>query len=227
LECLLKRLSLKNSTLYNNAISETMADEHRCFLAIDIEQTLIDKIVEVQREFKETNNNVKYVEKENLHFTLKFFGDIDNNKINEIKDAIKKVLANINNKSEEDNNNNNNNNNLDSKTELSIEGIGTFPNKNYMKVLWIGTQDNTFLTNLQKELDLEFNKLGFKREKNFKTHLTIGRIRNLNYKNEFKSKIEELENIKIGKMEISKISLKMSQLTLKGPIYSDIAVFDI
>ncbi|MCL2687800.1 MAG: RNA 2',3'-cyclic phosphodiesterase [Methanobrevibacter sp.] len=204
-----------------------MAEEHRCFLAIDIEPNLINKIEEIQKEFKQTNNNnnnnnnVKYVEKENLHFTLKFFGNIDSNKIDEIKKAIKSVLANLNSKPDNDSND------LDSENELSIEGIGTFPNKNYMKVLWIGTKDNIFLTNLQKELDSEFINLGFKKEKNFKTHLTIGRIRNLKNKKEFKEKIEELEDIKIGKMDINKLSLKESELTPKGPIYSNIETFNL
>ncbi|MBZ9571502.1 RNA 2',3'-cyclic phosphodiesterase [Methanobrevibacter sp. TMH8] len=196
-----------------------MVNEHRCFLAIDIEPNLVQKIEEVQKEFKKTNNNVKYVKTENLHFTLKFFGNVSDTKINEIKKAIDKVLSNVSNNDDKDENN--------SKTELIIKGIGTFPNKNYMKVLWIGTQNNSFLLNLQKELDSEFTKLGFKKEKNFKTHLTIGRIRNLKDKNEFKEKIDELKNISIGTMNISKISLKKSELTPKGPIYSDIEIFEI
>ena len=194
-----------------------MVDEQRCFLAIDIEPKLTRKIEEVQKEFKKTNNNIKYVEKENLHFTLKFFGNITNSKINEIKIAINSLLTKINSDDTV---------NDPFKTELAIEGIGTFPNKDYMKVLWIGTKNNSFLVNLQKQLDSEFEKLGFKKEKNFKTHLTIGRIRNLKHKKEFKEKIEELESINIGKMNISKISLKKSELTPKGPIYSDIKVFN-
>jgi len=200
-----------------------MLNEHRCFLAIDIDQDLVQKIEGVQKEFKKTNNNVKYVEKENLHFTLKFFGNITDNKIVNIKEAINTVLTKVESSSIDNSYYANN----QAKTELAIEGIGTFPNKNYMKVLWIGTKNNNFLTNLQKELDLEFEKLGFKKEKNFKTHLTIGRIRNLKDKKEFKLKIEELQDINIGTMNISKISLKKSELTPKGPIYSDIETFNI
>jgi len=192
-----------------------MVNEHRCFLSLDIEPSLIEKIVKVQDEFKQTNNNVKYVEKENLHFTLKFFGNISEDKIEKIKKSVQKVLKNDNLKSENPN------------LEISIEKIGTFPNENYMKVLWIGTKNNSFLINLKKELDLEFKELGFKLDKNFKTHLTIGRIKNLKYKKEFKEKIEELKDIEIGKMNINKISLKKSQLTPNGPIYSDIEVFHI
>ena len=192
-----------------------MENEHRCFLAIDIDPDLIKNIAKLQDEFKQTKNNVKYVEKENLHFTLKFFGNISEDIIEKIKKSVQKVLKNDNLKSENPN------------FEISIEKIGTFPNENYMKVLWIGTKNNSFLINLKKELDLEFKELGFKLDKNFKTHLTIGRIKNLKYKKEFKEKIEELKDIEIGKMNINKISLKKSQLTPNGPIYSDIEVFHI
>ena len=156
-------------------------------------------------------------------FTLKFFGNITKNEIINIKKAINTVLTKV--KSVSTNSNPDADN--QPKTELAIEGIGIFPNKNYMKVLWIGTKNNSFLINLQKELGLEFEKLGFKKEKNFKTHLTIGRIRNLKDKKEFKLKIEELQDINIGTMNISKISLKKSELTPKGPIYSDIETFNI
>ena len=195
-------------------ICEIMVAKQRCFLAIDIDSDLIQNIVKVQEEFKNTNNNVKYVEEENLHFTLKFFGDIDKDKIFEVKNCILKVLNEINFKDNFSN-------------EISIKGIGTFPNKNYMKVLWVGCENSEFITKLHDALDLEFKKIGFKLDKQFKTHITIGRIRNLKDKNEFKSKIEKLENFEIGNMNIEKISLKISELTPKGPIYSNIKVFEL
>ncbi|MBF4469652.1 MAG: RNA 2',3'-cyclic phosphodiesterase [Methanobrevibacter arboriphilus] len=191
-----------------------MVAKQRCFLAIDIDSDLIQNIVKVQEEFKNTNNNVKYVEEENLHFTLKFFGDIDKDKIFEVKNCILKVLNEINFKDNFSN-------------EISIKGLGTFPNKNYMKVLWVGCENSEFITKLHDALDLEFKKIGFKLDKQFKTHITIGRIRNLKDKNEFKSKIEKLENFEIGNMNIEKISLKISELTSKGPIYSNIKVFEL
>ena len=49
----------------------------RAFLAIDLDDDLKPKINKIIREFKKTNANIKYVDLQNLHFTLKFFGDID------------------------------------------------------------------------------------------------------------------------------------------------------
>ena len=49
----------------------------RAFLAIDLDDDLKPKINKIIREFKQIDANIKYVDLQNLHFTLKFFGDID------------------------------------------------------------------------------------------------------------------------------------------------------
>ncbi|MCQ2963987.1 MAG: RNA 2',3'-cyclic phosphodiesterase [archaeon] len=181
----------------------------RSFLAIEIEKDLIPKISKVQDSFKETEANIKYVSKENMHFTLKFFGDINEDKLEEIELAIKKVLKNH------------------SSFDLTIEGCGNFPKPDIIKIIWIGIAKNEAMINLQKDLDKEFKKIGFRKEKKFISHLTIGRPRNQKNKNELKNIIKENKNVKIGSMKVSKIHLKKSTLTPKGPIYEDIKVFDL
>jgi len=44
----------------------------RAFLAIDIDEDLKAKIYNVIRQFKQIDANIKYVDLENLHLTLKF-----------------------------------------------------------------------------------------------------------------------------------------------------------
>ena len=51
--------------------------EIRAFLAIDLDEDLKPKINKIIKSFKEIDANIKYVDLANLHFTLKFFGDID------------------------------------------------------------------------------------------------------------------------------------------------------
>ena len=80
---------------------------------------------------------------------------------------------------------------------------------------------------LERLYDKEFRKLGFKKEKNFISHLTIGRVKSPKNKKEIREAIENLENIEIGKMSVSKICLKKSTLTPQGPIYEDIKVFEL
>ncbi len=61
-----------------------MSESIRSFLAIDIDADLLDKIKTVEDEFKKIDANIKYVNIENMHLTLKFFGNIDLNMIDKI-----------------------------------------------------------------------------------------------------------------------------------------------
>lgn len=181
----------------------------RSFLAIELAEDLIPKILDVQKEFKKTNTNIKYVSSQNMHFTLKFFGNIDLDMIEDIGRAVERTIKNY------------------SSFDLNIKNCGCFPNKNVIKVLWLGLEDGSPIKDLQKDLDNEFKKLGFKKERNFISHLTIGRVNSPKNKKEIRETIEKLENIEIGQMKVSRISLKKSTLTPQGPIYGDIKVFEL
>lgn len=181
----------------------------RSFLAIELAEDLIPKILDVQKEFKKTNTNIKYVSSQNMHFTLKFFGNIDLDMIEDIGRAVERTIKNY------------------SSFDLNIKNCGCFPNKNVIKVLWLGLEDGSPIKDLQKDLDNEFKKLGFKKERNFISHLTIGRVNSPKNKKEIRETIEKLENIEIGQMKVSRISLKKSTLTPQGPIYEDIKVFEL
>lgn len=181
----------------------------RSFLAIELAEDLIPKILDVQKEFKKTNTNIKYVSSQNMHFTLKFFGNIDLDMIEDIGHAVERTIKNY------------------SSFDLNIKNCGCFPNKNVIKVLWLGLEDGSPIKDLQKDLDNEFKKLGFKKERNFISHLTIGRVKSPKNKKEIRETIEKLENIEIGQMKVSRISLKKSTLTPQGPIYEDIKVFEL
>ena len=181
----------------------------RSFLAIELDKELVPKILDVQKEFKKTNANIKYVPSQNMHFTLKFFGNIDMDMVEDISSAVEKVIKNY------------------SSFDLNIKNCSCFPNKKVIKVLWLGLEEGSPIKNLQKDLDKEFRKLGFKKERNFISHLTIGRVKSPKNKKEIREAIERLENIEIGQMTVSKICLKKSTLTPQGPIYEDIKVFEL
>lgn len=181
----------------------------RAFLAIDIDYDLVKKMEYIQNDFKKINADIKYVKSENFHFTLKFFGNIDENMVEKLQTKIKQVL------------------NQQNPFEIAIKGMGSFPNNDYIKVIWFGVDKNPILNNLYKNLDDEFKKLGFKKEKDYNPHLTIGRMKTPKNKDEVKNKITDYNDIEIGKMNLNKISLKKSELTPNGPIYSDINIFKL
>ena len=195
----------------------------RAFLAIDLDDDLKPKINKIIRQFKEIDTKIKYVELQNLHLTLKFFGDIDTNGLDVLENAIADVVSEF-----------------DSfkikllqlvnsfnSFKIKITGCGAFPNKNHIKVIWVGINDDAVIKDLHDRLDKEFARLGFDKDRKFSTHLTIGRMKSAKNKNKVKEVIEEFENFEIGEMEVSEISLKKSTLTPAGPIYEDISIFEL
>lgn len=181
----------------------------RAFLAIDIDEDLKAKIYKVIKEFKQIDANIKYVDLENLHLTLKFFGDIDTEGIDLLSSKISNVV-----------------NDFDS-FKIKIKGCGAFPNTKRIKVIWLGLEDDEIVKKLHDELDKEFVKLGFDKDKKFSSHLTIGRMKSAKGKNKVKSTIEEFSDVEIGEMSVDKIILKKSTLTPQGPIYEDLEIFEL
>ena len=179
----------------------------RAFLAIDLDDDLKPKINKIIREFKKTNANVKYVDLQNLHFTLKFFGDIDTDGIDLIAEKIEKVIENFD------------------SFNIKIKGCGAFPNKNRIKVIWVGLDEDQILKELHDNLDKEFNSIGFDLDRKFSSHLTIGRMRSGKAKDKVKNTIDSYDDVDIGTMEVNTITLKKSTLTPSGPIYENLIEF--
>ena len=179
----------------------------RAFLAIDLDDELKPKINKIIREFKQIDANIKYVDLQNLHFTLKFFGDIDTEGIDLISQKIENVIKDFN------------------SFTIKIKGCGAFPNKNRIKVIWVGLDEDEILKDLHDKLDKEFNSIGFDLDRKFSSHLTIGRMKSAKGKNKVKNTIETYNNIDIGTMDVNLITLKKSTLTPSGPIYEDLLEF--
>ncbi len=177
----------------------------RTFIAVDCNNK--EKILNIQQMIRNSllhlNGNIKPTLPENLHFTLFFFGDIDNTTVERIKHTMNEIRF--------------------EEFQITYKKIGVFPTYKQPKVIWIGLDDNS-TKKLNALFDLVISKMeqiGFKSDKQFKPHLTLFRlkrpIRNIE---EYLSKYRDL----IGGSEIiDKIHLKKSELFPSGPIYSNIS----
>lgn len=180
----------------------------RAFLAIELENDLKNKISEVQDDFRKTDANINYVSMENIHLTLKFFGEIDLDGLDKISEKINGVIDNYD------------------PFNIEIGGCGAFPNKEHIRVLHFGIKDNKILNKLHDELDAEFESIGIDKDKKFSTHITFGRMKSKRNKEAVQEKINEYEDYEIGSMDVKKISLIKSTLTPKGPIYELIKEYE-
>jgi 2'-5' RNA ligase len=183
----------------------------RTFLAIEIEPYIKNKIEESQEIIEDSeSSNIKFVEVENIHLTLKFFGEIDDTRIEQITDIVNQSIK-------------------DKETyTIKVVNIGAFPNIYNPRVIWTGIKDkNNTTVKLIEELDKKFNKIGFKKEKNYVPHITIGRVKSISDKEKLTQTLKKLNKKYHGKMEVKKIYLKSSKLTPNGPIYKNIKEFNL
>ena len=166
----------------------------RGFIAIDINPT--PKIIQFEKEIENTGADVKLVKPENIHITLKFLGDVDEEKI----DQIEKII-------------NDSSKNTDPFT-IKLKGSGVFPNQNYIKVIWIGIKQGEPIGIIAGKIDEQLSKMGFKKEKRgFSPHLSIARVKSAKGKDEILQIIEKYKNIKFADIVVDSIKLKKSDLT--------------
>ncbi|HUT81473.1 MAG TPA: RNA 2',3'-cyclic phosphodiesterase [Candidatus Bathyarchaeia archaeon] len=175
----------------------------RAFFAVELEQKeLINQIIKVQKELDLPDTAIKFVAPENLHLTMKFLGDINENIIPELQKAAEKISF---------------------KTfDLEISGMGCLPSYSYINAIYIGiTKGFDELKEVAQKIDSLSSKFNFKKEdRPFKAHLTIGRLKKTGNKNLLVEKIKALEKKDFGTIKIDKFVLKKSDLTPTGPIYT-------
>lgn len=169
----------------------------RIFIALTFEDEVIKEVARVQEILGSWKFHGKLTELENLHLTLKFLGEIDENKINEVKN----ILKNINSK----------------KFECKLDHAGIFNVKGNPKIAWIKLNGKGIF-DLQKKIDESLLK-NFKKEERFTSHLTIARIKYVNDKIGFRKYVENM-GVKNISFKISSFQLIKSDLKSTGPVYT-------
>lgn len=177
----------------------------RCFLGTELEDSLVPRISDVINSFTELDIDMKPVRDENLHLTVKFLGDISEERLKKV-DAVEEVTDEI------------------EPFEIELGGIGVFPSRDYIKVIWIGAgKGGKRFKELMRKVELKLSDKGFEKDKNDPVpHITIGRIKSGRNKESIKSKLDELNGKIFGTMPVDEISLFKSELTPEGPVYEKI-----
>ena len=173
----------------------------RGFIAIDVNAT--PNVLKFLKDITNSNADVKLVEPQNIHITLKFLGEVEEVNIDDIEQIIKDSVKEI------------------EPFTIKLSGTGVFPNQNYIRVIWIGIKDAEIIETISRSIDERLSQLGFKREKRgFSAHLTIGRVKTAKNKQLLLKVIERYKDFEFSTQEVNSIKLKKSDLTPKGPIYT-------
>ncbi len=149
-----------------------------------------------------TGADLKLVETENIHMTIRFLGDISMSLADKIYVEMQQVQF--------------------KPFPVQLIGLGVFPNLNFPRVLWAGiAQGADQLQNVFTQIEPRLQKLGLSPEPNaFSPHLTIARVRSGRNKPQLAELVTKNVRYDFGFVEAGCFRLKRSELTPRGPIYS-------
>ncbi len=179
----------------------------RCFIAIDIDERLRQAIGDLQRRLAEKadfrKSDVKWVEPEAMHLTLKFLGEVKDEQIVEVCNAVRDAAA------------------RNRSFELDIESVGYFGGSS-AKVLWVGTgRGSSDLCRLQEDIEQQLSAGGWPKEtRSFSGHLTLCRVKNPKAGVKLAKISEDYKELNLGTISADSVAVYQSLLKPTGPVYT-------
>lgn len=176
----------------------------RTFIAVQIADSIHEKMREIRQNLPELSNYAKLVNPEIAHITLKFLGETTDQQIQQISDALDESLTG------------------GGAFEFSCCGTGVFPNKRRPSVLWLGVEDSqNKLAGLNAAAENVVSMFGFAPEsRKFSPHITLGRVKKKHLR--FYPQLAEFLNYPEFKLNnpVQQVIFYESRLNITGPVYS-------
>ncbi|MGM0371290.1 MAG: RNA 2',3'-cyclic phosphodiesterase [Halobacteriota archaeon] len=178
----------------------------RLFVSVDLPAAFAEPIAALQAAF-EGASGLDFTDPEQAHVTLKFLGDTDPDRVEEITAALETAVetADV------------------APFEATFEGLGVFPSMEYISVLWLGVgQGAEQFRTLQAPIEAGLIELGFEPETHdFTPHVTLARMKHAGGKDLVQQLVSERAPT-IGTTTVEAVSLTESRLTSEGPVYETV-----
>jgi len=180
-------------------------ESKRLFIASSLSEEIKHSLSTIIEELKKSGSDTKWIERENIHLTIKFLGNTPIEKIKNISEVLSKTFSE------------------ESAPCVTLEKLGSFPSLSEPRVIWAGLKDASgFLKRAPAALEAALEKIGFEKEtRGFQAHITLGRMRSpLNKINLIEKMNTANANFHEKTFCIDNITLFESCLTPKGPVYT-------
>jgi len=179
----------------------------RSFVALELSDEVRERLTELLKRLRQTNAAVKWVEPENLHLTLKFLGEVQEEQIEAVVEALKIVAQ------------------VTEPFPFTVRGVGGFPDLRRPRVLWVGVEPTPPLMRLQQIVEQAMEQLGFPpEERDFHPHITLGRVKAVAGLEKVRAILSEYIGVTFGSVPVKHMTLFRSDLSREGPTYTPIAL---
>src|SRR5438552_6066078 len=178
-------------------------DQVRSFISIDLEdQQVLSLIASILSSLQALGGDLKPVEGENVHLTLKFLGNVSTSRLAEVKSSLQQLTF--------------------PSFTAEIKGAGAFPNLKRMNVIWVGVDEGwTHVEQIYEQVEKLLSGIGFRRENRpFSPHITIARVRSGRKRDEFADFLHNLIYVSFGTITVDNVWFKQRILSSSGPQYS-------
>ncbi len=178
----------------------------RTFVAIELPAEVRSRACQLIESLRRsTDTNVRWVGPEQLHWTLKFLGDVDMLEIPDVCRRLGRAVAPL------------------APFDVSACGVGAFPDIHHPRTIWLGIRDGLEpMLELHAAVEETLADLGFRQEqRRFRPHITLGRVRGgaEEGSRELAERLQAHADFEAGISTVFEITVFSSELTPKGPIY--------
>ena len=175
----------------------------RVFVAVALAPALREAIGGARSRLNSAGSALRWVPPDNLHFTLKFLGEIAEARVAGIADAAREVAGRT------------------GRFEITLAGLGAFPSPRRPQVVWVGVGDGADrLVALAGDLDTALYRLKFPREhRPFQPHLTVARVRRAGPVPDLSGPLDGLATLVLGSQPVDALLVMESTLNPSGATY--------
>ncbi|MBI2183775.1 MAG: RNA 2',3'-cyclic phosphodiesterase [Thaumarchaeota archaeon] len=179
----------------------------RVFVAIDVgADDIVDRLRQVQENIIRTGADVKLVEPHNMHFTVKFLGEVSEAVVHQVENGLSTLSFKAFN--------------------VKYRGLGVFPSPKRISVIWAGVEPDSAvkLNEVAEGVNGALREFSGNDRDSFQPHVTIARVKSGRERERLLEEVQGYSDTFFGEETVSSLKLKKSDLTPKGPIYADLVV---
>lgn len=184
----------------------------RTFIAVELADDVRVRASELIDKLRDTDAKVKWVERERLHVTLKFLGDVDEREVHNVCRAVGEAAEGT------------------VPFTIGCAGVSAFPDLRRPRTPWIGVSAGAEeLSRLQKKIEDALFELGYPKEaRRFHAHLTLGRARSGGSSlHELSRLLKNFADYDAGTTVVDEVVVMSSFLEPTGPIYHPLARIEL
>lgn len=183
----------------------------RAFIGIALPDTVRSSLAGLQRQLGESGADVKWVEPENLHVTLKFLDEITDEQRRTVEESLTHVAE------------------QERPFTLGLKPVGAFPSVHAPRVVWVGLEEGREpVVRIAERIEQECQAIRLPREERpFAAHVTLGRVRSPRRREALAQRFQTLAWEPPPTFRVAALTLYQSELSSSGPRYTALAAFPL